>query len=144
MGDQPAQADCLICMALQWPAGGAHGHFQILGSILSCVRGHISPYHLSEGKGSCLLGCGSTVDLKLFLLQSIIVPSLHYGCEFWGMRIPQACGAAKKARTALQLIYDKYLGHIYGVKCTTPSAMLLEGLLLLPLHVFQWQRTLEF
>lgn len=70
--------------------------------------------------------------------------SLQYGCKFRGMRIPQAYGAAKKARTALQPIYDKYLRHIYGVKCTTPSAMLLEGLLLLSLHVFQWQRTLEF
>lgn len=70
---------------------------------------------LSEDKGSWLLGCGSTVELRLFLLQSIIVPSVHYGCELWDMHNPH--GAAKKVRTALQPIYDKYLRHVYGVKC---------------------------
>ena len=63
--------------------------------------------------------------LRLFLLQSNVVPSLHYGCGFWGM--PSPCGEVKKAWTALQPIYDKYLSHSYGVKYTTPSAMLLVG-----------------
>ncbi|DBA95762.1 TPA: hypothetical protein ACH3X1_001316 [Trebouxia sp. C0004] len=36
------------------------------------------------------LQCGSTVNLKLFLLQSILLPSLHYGCELWGMHTPMA------------------------------------------------------
>ncbi len=34
------------------------------------------------------LQCGNTVNLKLFLLQSISVPSLHYGCDLWGMHSP--------------------------------------------------------
>lgn len=88
---------------------------------------------LCEGKGSWFLRCDSTVDLKLFLPQSIVVPSLHYGCEFWRMHSPR--GAAKKSQTALQPIYDTYPRHINGGNYTTPSAMLLQGLLLLPLHV---------
>ncbi len=31
------------------------------------------------------LQCGNTVNLKVFLLQGILVPSLHYGCALWGM-----------------------------------------------------------
>ena len=53
-------------------------------------------------------------------------------------------GEAQKARAALQSIYDRYLGHICGVKYATPSAMLLEELGLAPLQVFWWRRTLEF
>jgi len=70
------------------------------------------------------------------------VPSLHYECELWGMHSPS--GAAKKARTALQSIYDKYLRHICGVKYTYPSAVLLEELGSSPLQVFCWWRTVEF
>ena len=84
------------------------------------------------------LQCGNTVNLKLFLLQSILTPSLHYSCELWGMY------EAQKARVALQSIYGRYLRHICGVKYATPSAMLLEELGLSPLHVFWWRRTLEF
>ncbi|DBB02290.1 TPA: hypothetical protein ACH3X3_011308 [Trebouxia sp. C0006] len=60
------------------------------------------------------LQCGNTINLKLFLLQNILVPSLHYGCELWGMHTP--CGVAQKARVALQSIYDRYLRHICRVK----------------------------
>ena len=88
------------------------------------------------------LQCGNTVNLKLFLLQGILAPSLHYGCELWGMHTPR--GAAQQARVALQSIYDRYLRHICGVKYATPSAMLLEELGLSPLQVFWWRRTLEF
>ncbi len=88
------------------------------------------------------LQCGNTVNLKLFLLRSILVPSLHYGCELWGMHSPS--GATNRARTALQSLYDRYLRHICGVKYATPSAMLLEELGLSPLQVFWWRRTLEF
>ncbi|DBA96670.1 TPA: hypothetical protein ACH3X1_016740 [Trebouxia sp. C0004] len=88
------------------------------------------------------LQCGSTVNLKLFLLQSILVPSLHYGCELWGMHTP--CGEAQKARVALQSIYDRHLRHVCGVKYATPSAMLLEELGLSPLQIYWWQQTLEF
>ncbi|DBA74355.1 TPA: hypothetical protein ACH3X1_011128 [Trebouxia sp. C0004] len=85
---------------------------------------------------------GSTVNLKLFLLQSILVPSLHYDCELWGMHTPH--GEAQKARVTFQSIYDRHLRHICGVKYATPNAMLLEELGLLPLQVFWWQQTLEF
>ncbi len=47
------------------------------------------------------------------------------------------CGAAKKAQTVLQSIYDRYLRHICGVRYITPSAMLLEELELLPLQLFR-------
>ncbi len=85
------------------------------------------------------LQCGNP---KLFLLQSILVPSLQYGCQMWGMHSP--CGAAKQPRTALRSIYDRYSRHICGVKYTTPSAVLLEELGLSPLQGFWWRRTFEF
>ena len=50
------------------------------------------------------LQCGNTVNLVLSLLQSILVPALHYGCEIWGMHTPT--GEAKAARAALQSIYS--------------------------------------
>ena len=50
------------------------------------------------------LQCGDTVNLKLQLLQSILVPSVHYGCELWGMHSPKAA-KANKARAEL----DSYM-----------------------------------
>ena len=88
------------------------------------------------------LQCGNTVNLKVFLLQGILVPSLHYGCALWGMHSPN--GTAQKARTAVQFICDRYLRHICRVKYATPSAMLLGELWLSLLQVFWWQQTLEF
>ena len=35
------------------------------------------------------LQCGNTVNLMLSLLQSILVPALHYGCQLWGMHTPE-------------------------------------------------------
>ncbi len=61
---------------------------------------------------------GSTVNVKLFLLQGILVPCLRYSCELWGMHIP--CGAAQKAQVTLQSTYDRYLRHICRVKYVTP------------------------
>ena len=78
---------------------------------------------------------------NLSLLQSILVPALHYGCEIWGMHTPT--GEAKAARAALQSIYDRLLRRICGVR-HMPSAMLLGELALSPLQVFWWQQTLEF
>ena len=43
---------------------------------------------------------GNTVNLMPSLLQSILVPALHYCCEIWGMHTPS--GEAKEARAALQ------------------------------------------
>ena len=73
------------------------------------------------------LQCGNTVNLMLSLLQSILVPALHYGCEIWGMHTPT--GEAKAARAALQSIYDRFSRRICGVK-HAPSAVLLEDLAL--------------
>ena len=42
--------------------------------------------------------CGHTAHLMLSLLQSILVPALHYGCQIWGMHTPT--GEAKAARAA--------------------------------------------
>lgn len=51
-----------------------------------------------------------------------------------------ACLAPVAKQRKRRLLYNqsiyKYLKHICRVKYTTPSAMLLEGLLLLPLYVF--------
>ena len=56
------------------------------------------------------LQCGHTVHLMLSLLQSILVPALHYGCQIWGMHTPT--GEAKAARAALQSMYDRFLPRI--------------------------------
>ena len=61
-------------MALQWPAGPW------------------SAWTLSNTWVYTFIRQGT---LKHFLLQSNVVPSLRYGCEFWGM--PSPCGEAKKA-----------------------------------------------
>jgi len=85
------------------------------------------------------LQCGNTVNLKQFLLQGSLTPSLHYGYELWGMQTPR--GEAQKARVALQSIYDRYLRHICGVKYATPSAMFLEELGFSPLHMDELETT---
>ncbi len=118
-------------------------------SALSCVRRCIPYNHPAEGQGGRLLGCSTAAAFSAAVWQRsqpqtlpVLVPSLHYGCELWGMHSPS--GAANSARTALQSLYDRYLRHICGVKYATPSAMLLEELGLSPLQVFWWRRTLEF
>ena len=89
------------------------------------------------------LQCGSTVNLKLQLLQSILLPSVHYGCELWGMHSPHMA-TVKKARTDLEQIYAGFLRHICGVRFNTPAAMVLSELGLSCLQVFWWQQTLLF
>jgi len=89
------------------------------------------------------LQCGNTVNLKLQLLQSVLTPSIHYGCELWGTHSPTAA-LANQSGTDLQRIYARRLRHICGVKFATPNAMLLAELGLLPLQVFWWQQTLQF
>ena len=89
------------------------------------------------------LQCCATVNLKLQLLQSILVPSIHYGCELWGMH---SLGAplANKARIGLERMYTQFLRCICAVRSNTPSAMLLTELGLSSLKVFWWKHTLEF
>ena len=89
------------------------------------------------------LQCGNTVHLKLQLLQSILVPSVHYGCELWGMHSPGAA-TVNKARAGLEQVYARFLRRICRVRFNTPSALLLTELGLSPLKVFWWQRTLDF
>ena len=89
------------------------------------------------------LQCGNTVSLKLQLLQSILVPTIHYGCELWGMHSPQSA-AANRARSDLEQTYARFLRHVCGVRFNTPSSMLLTELGLTALKVFWWQQTLQF
>lgn len=67
----------------------------------------------------------ATLQLRMFLLhhspracrlafRGVIGLSLRYGCELWGMHSP--CGAAKRAQTASQSIYERYLRRICRVK----------------------------
>ena len=62
---------------------------------------HCQPCGYAVQQRHSQLQCGNTVNFKLFLLQGILVPSLHYGCELWGMHTPR--GEAQKARVALPL-----------------------------------------
>ena len=89
------------------------------------------------------LQCGNTVNIKLRLLQSILVPTMHYGCELWGMHSPHSA-AANKARSDLEQVYARFLRHVCGVRFNTPSSMLLTELGLSALKVFWWQQTLQF
>ena len=41
-----------------------------------------------------LLQCGNTINLRLQLLQDILVPVLQYGCQVWGMHPPRVAAAA--------------------------------------------------
>ena len=89
------------------------------------------------------LQCGDTVCFKLQLLQSILVPRVHYGYELWGMHSPNAA-MVKKARLHLEQIYAKLLRRVCGVRSNTPADMLLTELGLSCLKVFWWRRTLQF
>ncbi len=102
------RVDTFTYLGLHLHASGDISHFII--PLKAKVAGSWAVVQQSLSQ----LQCGNIVNLKLFLLQSILVPSLHCGCELWGMHSP--CGAAKRARTALQSIYDR---HICGVRYTT-------------------------
>ena len=89
------------------------------------------------------LQCGKAVNLHLRMLQSILVPALHYGCEVWGMHSPRVA-AAKRERLELQRLHDYYLRHICDLSPSTPRRILLAELGLLPLEVFWWKQSLQF
>lgn len=89
------------------------------------------------------LQCGNTVNLKLHLLQSILFPTKHYGCELWGMHSPHSA-IANRARSDLEQIYARFLRCICGVHFNTPTSLLLTELGLSALQVFWWQQTLQF
>ena len=81
----------------------------------------VSPDDTPQGQNGCILGfvqkkhallkCGDTVNLKLKLLQTVLVPTVHYGCEVWGMH-SQRFSSANSARTQLQHLYELYLRRI--------------------------------
>ena len=82
-----------------------------------------------------LLQCGNTINLRLHLLQAILVPVLQYGCQIWGMHSP-CVAAANDARAALQCLNDHYLRTICRLLPSTPHRLILTELGLLPLQVF--------
>ena len=88
-----------------------------------------------------LLQCGYTFNAHLQLLQSILVPVLHYVCEVWGMHSPDT-GSAKWARLDLQKVYGLYLRVVCGLSSSTLCSMWLTEVGVLPLQVFWWRRTL--
>ena len=130
------QVDTFKYLGLHFHSSGGISH------LITPLKAKAAGSWAVEQQRHSQLQCGNTVNLKLFPLPGNLVPSLHYGCELWGMHTPR--GEAQKARVALQSIYDRYLRHICGVKFATPSAMLLEELGLSPLQVFWWRQTLEF
>ena len=88
-------------------------------------------------------GCGDTVNIKLRLLQTILVPTVHYGCEVWGMHSTQVA-AANAARAELQRLYEFCLRRICGLPHSVPSLCLLCELDLKPLRVHWLRQTLHF
>ncbi len=125
------QVDTFKYLGLHFHSSGGISHF-----VTPLKAKAAGSYAVVQQRHS-QLQCGNPVNLKVFLLQGILAPSLRYGCELRGMHTPH--GEAQKARVALQSIYDRYLRHICGVKYATPSAMLLEELGLSPLQVFWWR-----
>ena len=87
------------------------------------------------------LQCGNTIRSKLQLLQSILVPSVHYGCELWGMH---RAAMANRARANLEQLYASFLKRICGLRRNTPTSMVLVELALTPLKLFWWQQSLQF
>ena len=88
-------------------------------------------------------GCGDTVNLKLRLLQTILVPTVHYGCEVWGMHSTHVA-VASAARADLQRLYEFYLHRVCGLPRYVPSLCLLCELGLQPLKVYWLRHTLRF
>ena len=121
-------------------------HFHASGSISHLIR----PLKAKAERAWAIvqqrhsqLQCGDTVNFKLQLLQSILVPSVHYGCELWGMHSPKT-PMVNKARTSLEQVYARLLRRVCGVRPNTPADMLLTELGLTCLKVFWWRRTLQF
>ena len=121
-------------------------HFHSAGSIshlISPMKAKAAGSWSVVRRRHSQLQCGAIVNLKLQLLQSILVPSVHYGCELWGMHSPEVA-LANKACIGLEQMYAQFLRRICAVKFNTPSAMLLTELGLSSSKVFWWRHTLEF
>ena len=87
--------------------------------------------------------CGDTVNLKLSLLQALLMPTVHCGCAVWGMYSP-SIALANSARSELQRVYERYLRIICGLQPSTPSAILFAELNPLPLKVYWWRQSFKF
>ncbi len=96
----PAPAKSVfISLHMQWPPSGAGGQISILGMKVSRIR---TPFHLvaplkakaaiswaAVQRQPSQLQCGNnTVNVRLFLLPSIMVPSLCHHCHLWGCTAP--------------------------------------------------------
>ena len=97
-------------------------HFHASGNISHLIRPlkakALGAWSVVQRRHS-QLQCGNTVHLKLQLLQSILVPSLHYGCELWGMHSPHTA-MVNKTRASLEQVYAKFLRRICAGSSTPP------------------------
>ena len=91
------------------------------------------------------LQCGDSVNLKLHLFQSILVPTFHYGCQVWAMHSPTD-RAANTARKHLDL-EQKYLfdlKRVCGVPSTTRHQVILVELNWSSPKSFGWKQSIQF
>lgn len=84
------------------------------------------------------LQCGNTVHLELQLLQNIIVLSVHYGCELYGMHSPRLQWLTRHALSWNSSMLDLHFA-LCRIRLNPPSAKLLTELGLSPLKVFCWR-----
>ena len=131
------QVDTFKYLGLHFHASGDIAH------LIQPIRHRAAGSWAAVQRRHSLLQCGNTVNIHLQLLQSILVPALHYGCEVWGMHSPSA-SSAQQARLDMQRLYDFYLRTICGLSPSTPRDVMLTELGLLPLQVFWWRQTLRF
>ena len=136
-GSSIEQVDTFKYLGLHFHQSGDISH------LIQPIKNKASGSWAAVQRRHSLLECGTTVNIHLQLLQSILVPALHYGCEVWGMHSPD-WGAAKGARLGLQRTLDYYLRKICHLSPSTPRDMLLTELGLLPLQVFWWRQALQF
>ena len=82
-------------------------HFHASGDILHLIR----PLKAKAERAWAVvqqrhsqLQCGDTVCFKLQLLQSILVPSVHYGCELWVHMCPGSSTALRSAKHQVSML----------------------------------------
>ncbi len=67
---------------------GLHFHASGVSHLITPLKAKAAGSWVVVQQRHSQLQCGNTVNLKLFLIQSILVPSLHYDCDLWGMHSP--------------------------------------------------------
>ena len=88
------------------------------------------------------LQCGDTVSLMFRLLQSILIPTFHHGCEICGMH-SHTDSRVKGARHQLESLYLKYMNILRGVPQSTPHDVVLTELNLSRLRYFWCKQTIQ-